>query len=101
MRSPLTDYSSQALAVAVVLALLGAALWWLRRRGWAVLAAGVRPAGRRKLELLERLVLGPQHSLHLVRVGGEVLLVACSPASCGVVERVVTQEREVGVGERR
>ena len=95
------DVLGQLGAILAVLGLLAASLWWLRRRGWAVLAAGVRPAGRRKLELLERLVLGPQHSLHLVRVGGEVLLVACSPASCGVVERVVTQEREVGVGERR
>jgi flagellar biogenesis protein FliO len=95
------EYTSQALAVAVVLALLATALWWLRRRGWAVLAGGVRPGGRRKLELLERLVLGPQHSLHLVRVGGEVLLVACSPASCGVVERVAARVPESEMGEPR
>ncbi len=71
-------------AVAVVGILL-AALAWARRRGWVTLAG--RPAGRR-LEALERLALGPQHTLHLVRLGDEALLVACSPSGCAVLERL-------------
>ncbi|MGB7762434.1 MAG: flagellar biosynthetic protein FliO, partial [Bryobacteraceae bacterium] len=62
-------------AAAAVLGLLGGVLRWLRRRGMATLAIG-RKRPRRKLELVERLPLGPQHSLHLVRLGETMLLVA-------------------------
>lgn len=75
----------QTLAVGGVLLLLAASLWWLRRKG----LAGIRPArsGRqRTLEAVERLALGPQHSLHLVRLSGRGLLVGISPAGCAVLE---------------
>lgn len=94
------DYIGQLLAAAAVLGLLGTALWWLKRRGLAGLAAGPRSGGR-KLETLERLALTPQHTLHLVRVGGEALLVACSPASCGVLERVPAGQLDSSLGGRR
>jgi flagellar biogenesis protein FliO len=94
------DYSWQLLAAAAVLGLLGSALWWLKRRGLAGLAPSARSGGR-KLETLERLALSPQHTLHLVRVGEEALLVACSPASCGVLERVPARQLESSLGERR
>jgi flagellar biogenesis protein FliO len=73
----------QMTAVAGVLALLMAALWWLRRRGLAQ-SAILLPRGRRRdrLERLERLALSPQHTLHLVRLGDTTLLVAASPAGC-------------------
>jgi flagellar biosynthetic protein FliO len=74
----------QAATVAAVLALLGATLWWLRRRGFATLAMGRKPGGRR-LESLERLPLGPQQTLHLVRVGQTALLLASSPTGCALV----------------
>src|ERR1035438_10013598 len=67
----------QMAAVAVVLLLLGATLWVLRRRGFAGMAPVRRSAGRR-MECLERLPLGPQHTLHLVRVGETELLLALS-----------------------
>jgi hypothetical protein len=35
---------------------------------------------------VERLMLGPQHSLHLVRLAGRGLLVGTSPAGCAVLE---------------
>jgi flagellar biosynthetic protein FliO len=74
----------QVAAVAAVLVLLGATLWWLRRRGFATLAMGRKPVGRR-LECLERLPLGPQQTLHLVRVGQTALLLASSPTGCALV----------------
>lgn len=80
-------------AVAGVLILLFATLWWLRRRGFAVLKLGSRPDGR-KLESLERLALGPQQSLHLVRLGGKVLLLASSPSGCSLVTTVEYTEIE-------
>ena len=64
--------------------LLAASLWWLRRKG----LAGIGRTGGRKraLEAVERLPLGPQHSLHLVKLAGRGLLVGTSPAGCVVLE---------------
>jgi len=74
----------QMAAIAGVLALLGLTLWFLRRRG----IAGVLPAKRagRRLECLERLPLGPHHTLHLVRIGETAVLVASSPGGCSLVQ---------------
>jgi flagellar biogenesis protein FliO len=80
------EYTQQMLAAAAVLGLLVAVLWWTRRRGWTVGAAGSR--AERRLETLERLALSPHHTLHLVRVGDEALVVACSPAGCALLDRV-------------
>ena len=77
------DLIGQMASVAAVLALLGLALWWLRRRGWSAPVL-TRHANRRLLESLERLPLGPQHTLHLIRLGDTVFLVASSPAGCTV-----------------
>ena len=62
----------QVWAVSAVLAVLAASLWWLRRKG----LARFRPRGRKPTILaVERLTLGPQHALHLVRLAGRGLLV--------------------------
>jgi len=74
----------QIFAVAAVFLLLGGALWWLRRRG-LVLPARRRSAARR-LEVVERMALGPQQTLHLVRFDGALLLIACWPAGCSLLD---------------
>jgi len=76
------DLFGQMASVAGVLALLAVTLWWLRRRG---MAAVLPRRGGRRLEAVERLPLGPQHSLHLIRLGEQALVVACSPAGCRVL----------------
>lgn len=84
-------------AVVLVLALLPLTLWWLRRRGLAGMAAGlplVRKASPRHLEILERVPLGPQHTLHLVRLGGAALLISASPEGCALLHRVESREIE-------
>jgi flagellar biosynthetic protein FliO len=81
----------QMMAVALVLALLGGSLWWLRRRGFAGLTVARRGADRR-MECLERLPLGPQHTLLLVRVGEKELLLASSPAGCLLLDQVSRRE---------
>ena len=86
------DLLAQTASVAGVLALLGATLWWLRRRGFA--AALPRRANRRWLETVERVPLSPQHSLHLIRLGGQALVIVCSPAGCTVV--ATRDWREIG-----
>ena len=77
----------QIMAAGGVLALLAGTLWWLRRRGIAAVAFAPRRA-RRHLESLERLALGPQHVLHLVRFRDCVLLVAASPGACVLLEQM-------------
>jgi flagellar biogenesis protein FliO len=78
-------------AVAAVLALLLLTLWWLRKRGLTGVTLG-RKAAVRRLESLERLPLGPQHALHLVRLGGSALLISSSAAGCALIHRATWQE---------
>jgi flagellar biosynthetic protein FliO len=85
----------QMAAVALVLLLLGATLWVLRRRGFAGVTLGKKSSGRR-MECLERLSLGPQHTLHLVRVGEKELLLALSPSGCSLLESFARRAAEAG-----
>jgi len=77
----------QMAAVGLVLLLLTGSLWVLRRRGFAAITITGKAADRR-LRCVERLPLGPQHMLHLVRVDGREILVASSPAGCSLVGRL-------------
>ena len=43
----------------------------------------------RNLELVERLALSPQHSLHLVRMADRLLLLSVSPAGCSLLQHNV------------
>jgi len=73
-------------AVLAVVAVLGAGLWWLRKRGTG---GFFRPELRRKtrrLESMEHLALAPHHLLHLVRVDDRVILIAQSPGGLALVE---------------
>lgn len=94
------DAMQQIAAVATVLALLGGTLWWLRRRGFAVPSSGRRGAGKR-LQCLERIPLGPQQTLHLVRLGDRALLVASSPAGCALLHNLEWRDiaGEPGTGQ--
>ena len=71
-------------ALVLVLSLLGGALWVLRRRSGIGALTLSRPRDRR-VECLERVALGPQHALHLVRLGDRGLLVASFPAGCALL----------------
>ena len=83
----------QIAAVAVVLLLLGATLWTLRRRGFAGVALARKP-GRRRMECVERLPLGPQQVLHLIRMGETELLLASSPSGCTLLKTFGHAARE-------
>lgn len=77
----------QSLAVIVVLALLAGALICLRRFGRGGLAALRRSkAGESKMQLVERLALTPQHSLHLVRVCDRLLLLSVHSSGIHLLE---------------
>ena len=71
-------------AIVLVMGLLGGALFLLKKRG----AVSLRNTpGPRRLEVLERVVLTPQHALHLVRTGDRCVLIATAPSSCQIVEQ--------------
>ena len=74
----------QTAAVFVVLAILIATLWFLRQKGLATLKVSLprKMARGSLLQVVERVSLTPQHSLHLVRLGDRVLLVGVSPTGC-------------------
>jgi len=93
------EFVSQIAAVAAVLVLLASILWWLRRHGLAAVVPARRGSVRR-MECLERQPLAPQHSLHVVRFGEKLLLVACSPAGSAVLESVPWRESEPQAGGR-
>jgi flagellar biogenesis protein FliO len=76
----------QVLAVLLVLGLLGGMLYWLRTKGAAQInMKGFGRAGNRQMQSIEQLRLTPQHSLHMVKVGDRVLLVALSPGGCSLL----------------
>jgi flagellar biosynthetic protein FliO len=85
------EVMQQVAAVGAVLVLLGATLWWLRRRGYAVSTVG-RRRDTRRLQCVERVALGPQQTLHLVRLGDRALLVGFSPAGCTLLDNSAWRE---------
>jgi len=87
----------QIAAVAVVLGLLCGLLWLQKHRGVLALRPLAHVRGRRMV-CVERLQLGSQHAIHLIRLGGRGLLVASSPSGCALMEsfpwRGLESERE-------
>jgi flagellar biogenesis protein FliO len=80
------ELARQALAILLVFALLGAALFLLRRG--ALPRLSFRPSlgrGESALQRVERLPLTPQHTLHIVRIRGRELLIATHPHGCSVL----------------
>ncbi len=86
------DILRQVAAVALVLGLVAALLWRMRRGGLASLAS-VKP-GAHRIQAVERLSLGPNQALHLVRVGDRGLLVASFPSGCSLIQSAPWQECE-------
>ncbi len=70
----------QLASVAGVLLALAAALWLLKNKQLVT----VRRTGMKQLEIVDRIALGPQHNLALVRVNGEMMLVGTGPGVCEI-----------------
>jgi flagellar biosynthetic protein FliO len=81
------ELTNQITMVLLVFALLGGLLWFLKKRGLASLSLPQRRGGStRRMEVLERVSLGPQHSLHLVRVSDRILLIGTAPSACTLLD---------------
>jgi len=74
------DLLEQFVAVAGVLSLLGAMVWILQRKRLIV----PRRRGVKEMEVVERVTLGPQHTLALVRVKAGLVLVGTGPGVCEI-----------------
>jgi flagellar biogenesis protein FliO len=77
----------QLLVIALVLGALCGSVWLLKRKGFAY--PRIRKsngAGLPRLEVIDRLVLTPHHSLHLVRLADRTLLIGLSPNECKLLE---------------
>jgi hypothetical protein len=85
-------------AIVLVMTLLGGALLLLKKRGAvsfrgvSFLTPGTPGTAPRRLEVLERVSLGPQHALHLVRAGDRIVLVATAPNGCQLLDHAVLGE---------
>jgi flagellar biogenesis protein FliO len=80
------DLVRQSFGITLVFVLLWLALWWLKRRGIARIGLRMKPANvKPDMESLERLVLTPQHSIHLVRVKNQILVVGLHPSGMSLL----------------
>jgi flagellar biosynthetic protein FliO len=86
----------QALAAILVLALLMAALWFLRSRGFATYGRLARGKSLGHLETIARLPLAPQHSVHLIRVSDHAILLGVSPSGCTLLESIPWRVDQAG-----
>ena|ERR1035441_4972155 len=89
------DLARELGAVLLVLGVLAATLWALRRAGAVRWRAPGAARTRGRIELVERIALSPGHALHLVRLGSRALLIASHAGGCTLVESVPWQECRV------
>ena len=94
----MTDLVQPLGAVVLVLGLLGATLYFLRRHGVASFSGGGGfrvPSKERHMKVVERMALGTQHALHLVRVGDRLILIGTAPGSCQLIDPAVSAKDRV------
>jgi hypothetical protein len=90
----LSEYGRQILSLMVVFSLLGLTVWKLGRRRqtfsgqtlWSKIFTRKAGSSERVLESVERLVLTPQHTLHVLRFHGQQMLVATHPQGCTLLD---------------
>jgi flagellar biosynthetic protein FliO len=87
------EVTEQITMVLLVFALLGGLLWFFKRRGFVSLPLSPRRGGNgRRLEVLERVSLSPQHALHLVRVADRIVLIGTAPSACSLLDTPASRE---------
>jgi flagellar biogenesis protein FliO len=92
------EFAQRLLWVALVLGLLAATAGMLSRKRGGWWSAWRRTSHRKgEIELIDRLPLTPQHSVHLLRVGSRTILVCCQPGGATVLT-AFEGERASGAG---
>ena len=82
------EFGAQMIAAWLVVAVLGLLLWTFRRKGIVSPLGRLGKSGQRRMEVVERLVLTPNHSLHLVRLADQIILVGVAPSGCTVMQNL-------------
>ena len=93
------DVLRQGFSVVLVFSLLGAVLWALRRGGRVSFQgfAKKRILGHtQSMGVVERLVLTPQHTLHVLRVNGREVILATHPQGCTLIAEPAAAARAMG-----
>lgn len=88
------DLLERLLAIVLVGTLLAATLWLLRRRPGMTLRFRRQSKSNGSLESLNRLQLGTQHTVHLLRSGDRRLLVGLCNGNFVVLDRFVAEAPE-------
>lgn len=76
----------QLFAVAGVLGALFVVVWALKRKGWVRMSTRAPRDSGARLQVIDRLVLTPHHSVHLIRLADRTLLIGLSPSGCNLLE---------------
>jgi flagellar biogenesis protein FliO len=81
-------FAPQVCVAILIIGLAIAARFWIERarRGSLPILGGQRKA--RSFEVIDRVVLSPQHTLHLVRLQDHALVVAVHAGGCSMLEAV-------------
>jgi flagellar biogenesis protein FliO len=77
----------QGLSLLAVFGLLGGALWFVKTRQNPLLRMSLQ-RGERRIQVLERVALTPQHTLCLVKVGERLVMIGTAPSSCQLMETI-------------
>jgi flagellar biogenesis protein FliO len=77
------DVIRQFAGIALTLAMLAAALWWLRKKGNLAWRGG--PSAR-MIDVIESRTLAPGHTLHMVRLADRVMALATHGGGCTLLE---------------
>jgi hypothetical protein len=85
------ELSQQLTAIGFVLVFLAAGLFVAHRRGLLRLNLPANRRAERRLELVDRLALTPQHAIHFIRVEERQVLIATYP---GGVEWLPSNENQ-------
>ena len=79
------EFLQQGLSLVAVFGLLGGALWFVKTRQNS---PARRLGGDRRMEVLERVALTPQHTICLVRVGARLVMIGTAPSSCQLIQTI-------------
>lgn len=88
------DLIRESLGITIVFALLWAVLWLLKKKGAVRVGMLVnRPGGGKCIEVIDKLRLTPQHSVHVVRVADREIVLGLHASGFTILgERVAARD---------
>jgi len=89
------DIVQQLAAIVFVFALLGGAIVWLRRKN-LILLGRPRTAipAKQRLQVVDRVRLTPQHSVHVLRAGEREYIIAAHAGGCTLLASSAVEQSD-------